>query len=137
MLTWFCPNCWESIPEDGSRCPSCGYRLSEYASLSYDEKLLLGLSHRIRENRLAAVSILGERRVERALPIFEHLLENDPDVYVVREIVRALYRFQSEYATRLRVKATGHRAKMVRQAARAALHYDDGQNLEGRAEARQ
>lgn len=137
MLTWFCPNCWEIIPENETRCPTCGYELSEYAGLSYDEKLVRSLSHRIRENRLAAVSILGERRVEQALPIFEQMLENDPDVYVAREIVRALSHFQSEQATQLLVKATGHRARMVRDAARSALHYGEGRDLQNKTQVQQ
>jgi hypothetical protein len=88
-LMYYCPNCWAEIGPDVAACPRCGYRMADYDTLPFESKLILTLKHPIRENRMLAIQLLGERRCRGAIPAFEAILREETDPYVLGEIARA------------------------------------------------
>lgn len=76
---FFCPNCWNEIAEGNSICPYCGFDLSSYDTLSYEQKLILSAKHPIRENRMIAIQLLGKLRSQAAPPVFESILASERD----------------------------------------------------------
>ncbi|MBX6312903.1 MAG: HEAT repeat domain-containing protein [Isosphaeraceae bacterium] len=93
-LTYFCPSCWAEIGPDISACPGCGCRMAEYDALPFEAKLILALKHPIRENRMLAIQLLGERRCHSAsaIPAFEAALREEEAPYILGEVARALAR---------------------------------------------
>jgi hypothetical protein len=43
-LTYYCPSCWNEA-RNGSDCASCGADLGQFASESYEQKLIRALRH--------------------------------------------------------------------------------------------
>jgi hypothetical protein len=118
MAAYFCPKCWHEMGPDAGKCVSCGYDTAEYSLLSYEQKLLLALSHPIRENRLLAVQLLGELKSSAALPHFRAMLKIEDDFYTLREVLIALAKVETTEGRALVCEATRHESKIVRDFAR-------------------
>jgi len=114
---FFCPNCWREIDERAVRCPYCEYDISEFASLSYEEKLIYTLRHPIRENRMMAIQSLGELESEEAVPVFASILETEKDFYVIREIILSLAKIGNKEGKSLIRRMRVHKSKLVRKIA--------------------
>jgi hypothetical protein len=117
VTTFFCPECWEEIPESALECPHCRYDLSSYGRLSYEEKLILALRHPLPENQLMAVRLLGDLRSTRAVEYFQEMLAADANFYLVREIVRSLRRIGTGEAEAIIMGLRGHPSRLVRKMA--------------------
>ncbi len=89
-MKWFCPFCWKEIEEKAIFCPFCQGNLEKFQSLSFEEKLLLGLKSPICQNRMFVIKTLGRIKSEKAVkPLCEHL--NAPvDPYEIMETLKAL-----------------------------------------------
>lgn len=122
MITYYCPRCWVELSSQVETCPNCGYQLEEYMNLTLEEKLVMALSHPVAENRMLAVQILGELRSSLALPRFEQMIA-DPsvDIYLLREIVKALSRIKHPRSRELLQRATLHQSPLIRQLAREQI----------------
>ncbi len=68
-----------------------------------------------------AITVLGRRRSERAVPFLRALLNSEDNVYVVREALRALARIGGPKAKAALQAATSHRARLVRDLAQELL----------------
>ena len=65
---------------------------------------------------MSAIQILGEKRYERAVPVFEEMISSGHDVYTLREIVLALSRFDTPDSRRLIAKLRDHSSPVVKKA---------------------
>ncbi len=68
-----------------------------------------------------AITVLGRRRSERAVPFLRALLNCEDNVSVVREALRALARIGGPEAKAALQAATSHRARLVREPAQELL----------------
>ena len=113
-ITYFCPNCWSESEKAASRCPSCGFDLSAYQLLSYESKLILGLRHPVKENRMMAIRILGDRRCCTAVPVFRSMLDGEEDIYIIHEIIQALLKIGTDECYYVLRRLENHRSRLVR-----------------------
>jgi len=121
-LTFFCPSCWRELSTEQRDCPYCGYDLSSYHSLEYEEKLLLAMRHPVAEYRYLAVQNLGMLGSERALPIFAEILRQEKaDIYLIYQILQALSHIAGPSSEQLLREATSHPYPLVRRKARDLL----------------
>ena len=63
-----------------------------------------------------AIRILGEKRYERAVPVFEEMVAAGQDGYTLREIVFALSRIKTRDSHRLLAELRKHPSVVVRSA---------------------
>jgi HEAT repeat protein len=90
VLTFYCPECWATIPEEYVTCPHCGFDLSQFSRSTYEEKLLKALHHTVQERQLIAAEVLGKIGSQRALPEFEAILDREKENYfLLRAVVEA------------------------------------------------
>jgi len=111
---YYCPSCWADMDQKRRQCPQCGYDLSTYEKLSYEEKLILALKHPIRENRMIAAQVLGKLRSRAAIPFFATLLQTEKDFYMIREIVHALVQIGNVQSINIIKKLKDHPLELVR-----------------------
>lgn len=121
MLTFFCPGCWTEIREADVICPSCGHNLSDYVRLPYEEKLILALSHPLKENRMMAICLLGDLKSRGAVAAFESLIKTETDFYVLREVARSLTKIGDGEGWRIVRQLREHPSDLVRMVAEDAL----------------
>ncbi|NMC53877.1 MAG: hypothetical protein GYA48_09625 [Chloroflexi bacterium] len=118
MVTFFCPNCWTSIPEETETCPHCGYELKQFSSLTYEDKLLAALHHSVPERRIMAAQILGNRGCEQALPIFLEILQSgESNYFLLRAILMATVKIDSPLRLEVLNQATHHDSLLVKKLA--------------------
>ena len=65
---------------------------------------------------MSAIQLLGEKRYERAVPLFEEMIASGNDVYTLREIVLALSRIDTPDSRRLIAKLCNHPSPVVKKA---------------------
>lgn len=123
MLTYFCPNCWNTLTSDELTCPHCHFDLHQYAALPYEKKLILGLGHPIASSRVIAIETLGELRSRKALPHFQKILDEErEDFYSQAAVIEALDKIGTPWAHQLlRKAARQHQSALVRRAAEGVL----------------
>jgi len=102
------------MDQKSRQCLQCGYDLSNYEKLSYEEKLILALKHPIRENRMIAVQVLGKLHSRAAIPFFATLLQTEEDFYMIREIVHALVHIGNVQSIDVIQKLKDHPLELVR-----------------------
>jgi HEAT repeat protein len=118
MVTYYCPKCWAEIGADTTVCPHCGYLMTDFKKLSYEEKLLLTLKHPILDNRMIAVQSLGNLGSQQALPMFAEILADlDADVFVLREVLEALAKIDHPQSRELLKEALNHPFPVIRHKA--------------------
>jgi HEAT repeat protein len=114
--TFFCPFCGKQSPDDDPVCHSCGKSIEHWREHAFEERLLLTLHHPIQEHRMIAIQILGQRKYERAVPVFAEMIAAGQDVYTLREIVYALLQMNTENSRQLITKLREHPSAVVRTA---------------------
>jgi soluble P-type ATPase len=120
-MRFFCPKCWSDFPTDVARCPNCGQDIPTlWRGKSYVEKLIAALNHPEPETSERAARLLGNLREELAVGDLIKLVSTTPNVYVGRAAVEALAEIGTPQARKfLASVAQNHKARMVREAARA------------------
>lgn len=98
MVRWFCPYCWGEVSEEDEICPHCGKDLRSFHSLSYEEKLLLGLNNPITQTRMVIIDLLGKKKISKATEKLCSMLFENRDHYELIAIARALYSIGSKNA---------------------------------------
>jgi hypothetical protein len=114
--TFFCPFCGKPGPDDDPVCHSCGKSIKYWREHTFEERLLLTLHHPIREHRMMAIQLLGQRKYERAVPVFAEMITAGQDVYTLREIVCALSQIKTNESRQLLVQLREHPSPVVRTA---------------------
>jgi len=74
------------------------------------------LHHPIQEHRMMAIQLLGQRKYERAVPVFAGMITAGQDVYTLREIVHALSQMNTSESRQLIVQLREHPFPVVRMA---------------------
>lgn len=93
-------------------------------SVEYADKLIEALEHPIRETRMTAIEILGRMRHAPAVDKLGAMLELEDDFYVMREILRALWRIDTPPSRMLLERARHHASSLVRQTVEELLATD-------------
>ncbi|AEA47524.1 HEAT repeat domain-containing protein [Archaeoglobus veneficus] len=120
MTTYFCPKCWSEFKEDFRKCPVCGYDITEYKKLPYEDRLIISLGHPVREVRMNTIRLLGHMKSEKVLPHFEKMADTE-DVFILMAIVDSLAIIRSRRAIELLSRLAEHNSKIVSQAAKKVL----------------
>ncbi len=121
MIHWFCPRCWEEIPERTAACPRCGANLVEADREPYTTKLTRALAHPDAETVLRVIDLLGARGAEEAVPALARIARGGPFAHAAEHAVRALARIGTPAAWSAVAAATRHPTFFVRAAAAVAL----------------
>ncbi len=122
MLTFYCPNCWQTFRRDVDRCPACGFDIRRcWDSRQYVDKLIAVLRHTEQETVIRAAWILGQRREVRAVDALAALGRTTQDVYIATAGVRALGEIGTPRALEFLATIRDHPAQMVREAVAAVL----------------
>ncbi|MFN3946845.1 MAG: HEAT repeat domain-containing protein [Aquificaceae bacterium] len=98
MVRWFCPFCWKEVSEGDEICPHCGRDLRAFHSLSFEDKLLLGLDNPVTQTRMFIIELLGRKRVSKAADKLCSMLFEKRDIYELMAIAKALYSIGSKAA---------------------------------------
>ena len=114
--TFFCPFCGKQGPDDEWVCSRCGKSLDHWRDHPYEERLLLTLHHPLREPGMMAIQILGQRKYERAVPVFAEMIAEGQDVYTLRGMVLALSRMNTDDSRLLFALLRDHPSPVVRGA---------------------
>lgn len=121
MFKHFCPNCWREVAAQSASCSHCGYHLTRYNELPEGTKLILCLSHPLKEMRLLAIKALGDIRYENAIPVFGEIIDEGNDLNLIEEIFRSLLKINTPLS-RVKLEAlTGHHSEVIRRLAERAL----------------
>jgi len=90
-MKWFCPYCWNEVKKEDKVCPFCKKDLSKFQNLSFEDKLLLALSHPVRHSRMVAIETLGRIKSKKAVDeLCKRLKSKSGDTYELLEIAKAL-----------------------------------------------
>ena len=114
--TFFCPFCGKQGPDDAQVCSQCGKSIEHWREHAFEERLLLTLHHPIREHRMVAIQILGQRKYERAVPVFAEMVAAGQDVYTLRGIVHALSQINTNDSRQLIMQLRDLPSPVVRTA---------------------
>lgn len=122
MLTFYCPSYWQIIDESEKTCPHCGYSLDTFSHQDYKEKLLAALHHTIPERRIIAAQILGNLKIQQAVPELKKILEEErEDYYFLRAILTALAKIEHPERIEILQKAAHHPSGLVSSYAKMIL----------------
>lgn len=116
--TFFCPFCGLSDQQDNAVCPRCKKSLEHWKEHPFEERLILTLRHPLREHRMMAVRLLGQRRYARAIPFFAEMMEEGQDVYTLGAIISALRVIDTPESCRLADTLKNHPSPVVQAAFR-------------------
>ncbi|HTY16017.1 MAG TPA: HEAT repeat domain-containing protein [Methanoregulaceae archaeon] len=111
----YCPICWYHTGELYETCPGYGHSRISQEVETYEEKLIRALSHPVREQRMIAIGILGSIRYIPAVPVFDRIVRNEEDAYVVREVIRALKKIGTPECTAILFSLQDHTSVVVKQ----------------------
>jgi hypothetical protein len=118
MLTYYCPNCWQTVNERDERCPACGFILERYDEMAFEDKLLTALHHSVPERRIMAAQILGNLKNRRALPEFEKIVRSgEGDFFFLRAILQATAKIDHPDRNKILFEASHHSSTLVSQLA--------------------
>ena len=84
------------MPEDLDTCPFCKADLR--GSISYDDKIILSLDHPILDTRMVSINLVGDKRMEEALPKLSELANKSSDPLELIAICKALKQIGSSDA---------------------------------------
>lgn len=71
-------------------CPSCGYDLSDFHDIPFEEKLLGSLNHAVPERRIIAAQVLGNMHSVKALAEFKKIIESEEvNYFFIRAVLLA------------------------------------------------
>lgn len=85
----FCTRCWAEIDAALSVCPRCGEDLNADPR-TYEQKLVAALGHPLPEARVRICWLIGENKIQPAVPELMQITERDPDLFVRRAALEAL-----------------------------------------------
>lgn len=122
MVTYYCPNCWAELRGNEETCPECGYKLENFKTLSYEEKLIEALYHPVAQRRTMAAQVLGNLNSQRALNEFARILDEETeDYYLNRAILLATVKIEHPDRKKILTKALGHPSLMIAKLAQELI----------------
>jgi HEAT repeat protein len=121
MTHRFCSACWTELDPYADRCPRCGASFNEGVEEGYPSKLVRALDHQLPDRRLVAARILGQLRVQAAVPRLLEIMRNDAGPYVTAEAVVALGRIGDQAGLKEVRRVASQGPAVVRAAAHQVL----------------
>ena len=122
MTTFYCPKCWGEMKEDLKICPHCGADIPKiWASFSYEDKLIHALGHPEPTTVMRSAWLLGEKKVEKAVPALIELIKSTRDIYITLEATRALGKINTPDCRQALSDLTHHPVRMISREARMIL----------------
>jgi HEAT repeat protein len=121
LVTFFCPSCWEEIPEGVTTCPSCGGDIAAADRVAFREKLRRALWHPEPSTARRAAWILGEQGDDGSVEVLLRRYRDGADPYLGREIAEALAAIGGRRARRALDSMLDDRSAIVRRAVRMLL----------------
>ncbi len=122
MLTFYCPSCWEIVEQTAQRCPHCGFDLTKFNQLAFEDKLLAALRHSVPERRIMAAQILGNIGSHRALPEFYDLVDRqEMDYFFMRAVLLAAAKIDHPDRGRILRKACEHPSELIANLAKELI----------------
>lgn len=85
----FCTHCWAEIDDALNVCSNCGEDLNSDPR-TYEQKLVAALEHPLPEARVRICWLIGENKVQLAVPELMKIAECHPDLFVRRAALEAL-----------------------------------------------
>jgi HEAT repeat protein len=85
----FCTHCWAEIDDALDVCPRCQQKLN-LDPRTYEQKLVAALEHPLAEARVRICWLIGENKIQLAVPDLMRIAEGDPDLFVRRAALEAL-----------------------------------------------
>lgn len=120
-MYYYCYNCWSDLEEDFKQCPRCGKELSAFSTLNFHDKLIHALDHPERLTLQRVIWIIGNLKIERALPKLSDIAEESDNFVILFEIINTLFKLGSPDAIRLIERLSTHSSDIVRKYAAEAL----------------
>ncbi len=120
-MYFYCYHCWSDFEENSDNCPKCGKGLSSFSEMKFQDKLICALDHPERLTLQRVIWIIGNLRLEQALPKLSILAEKSQDHVVLFEIVDAVVKFGNSEATNILIKLAMHTSGIVGKYALRAL----------------
>lgn len=121
MVTHFCPSCWNEVPADAPRCPSCSADLDALDGEPFDLKLERALDHPEAETARRAAWLLGRVGGPRSVPALLRRYRSGADPYLALTVVESLAHIGGAGARAALQEIARSPARMVKEAARRAL----------------
>jgi HEAT repeat protein len=122
MVTFYCPNCWAELRGNEETCPECGYKLENFETLSYEEKLIEALHHPVAQRRNMAAQVLGNLNSQRALQEFAKIMDEETeDYYLNRAILLAAAKIEYPERKQILMKGLKHSSPMIAKLAQELI----------------
>ena len=123
MVRFYCPECWQDFTKDFEVCPGCGFKIREfYERKDYVEKLIIALKSPVPEIPFNAALFLGRIKDARAVRPLIDCIENNGDVFIIREAIRALGEIGTMEAIMYLNTLKDHHSKMIRDEVQGMLN---------------
>lgn len=120
-MYFYCYHCWSDFEEKGVSCPKCGKELSSFSAWNFHDKLIHALDHPERLTLQRVIWIIGNLRLEKAVPKLSLLARDCQDFVIVSEIINTLIKIGSAEAIKIVEELSTHTSSIVRKYASEAL----------------
>src|SRR3990167_4445258 len=120
-MYFYCYHCWSDFEENTQKCPVCGKETASFSGLNFEDKLICALDHPERLTLQRVVWIIGNLKIERALPKLSDIAEESDNFVILFEIINTLHKIGNPDAIKLIKKLSTHTSDIVRKYAAEAL----------------
>ena len=122
QMYFYCYHCWSDFEEESDSCPKCGKELSSFSAWNFHDKLIHALDHPERLTLQRVIWIIGNLRLEKAVPTLSILSKNCQDFVIVSEIINTLIKIGSTEAVKVVEELSKHPSSIVRKYALEKLN---------------
>lgn len=93
---FFCPFCWNAVPQTATECPFCRANIANFTNLPYEVKLIIALNHPIADYRITALNVIKAKKIYMAKPFIKSLAINDNNPHVLQAALNTLIELGKE-----------------------------------------
>ncbi len=121
-MYFYCYHCWSDFEDASDYCPTCGKELSSFSALNFHEKLIHALDHPERLTLQRVIWIIGNLRLEKAIPKLSLLARDCQDFVIASEIINTLIKIGGAEAIRVVEGLSTHTSGIIRKYAAEKLN---------------
>ncbi len=121
-MYFYCYHCWSDFEDASDYCPKCGKELSLFSALNFHEKLIHALDHPERLTLQRVIWIIGNLRLENAVPKLSLLARDCRNFVIASEIINALIKIGGAEAIRVVEGLSAHTSGIIRKYAAEKLN---------------